>query len=231
MNNLHTLNIITHITAGSLAIVVGLYVLARRKGDAAHKKAGWTTVSLALVCVVTALIGAFVFRGKIDLMGASITISYNLWAGVRALSLKDNGRNLPDLGPAFIVLISGIGLMALSRVEGLLNWPPALVYSIAGSLLIYGTWDTVRTLFPERWRLWLNPAEHAFRMAGLIAALVSVAAATLFPSPYVALGVSGTGLLIALGFAVRAARKAPRYSLGVTPSAALNARLKADNEL
>ena len=85
----------------------------------------------------------------------------------------------------------------------------------------------IRTLLPSRWRLWLNPAEHAFRMTGLIGALASVAAATLVPSPYVALGVSGVGTLIAFVFAFRAARKA----LGVTPSPALNARLKADSEL
>lgn len=231
MPDLHTLNILTHIATGSAAILVGLFVLARRKGDKAHRTAGWLTLSFAIACVTTALIGAFVFRGKIDLMGASIVISYNLWAGVRALKLENNGRNLKDLGPAVVIFTSGIGLLTLSQVEGLLNWPPVLVYSISGALLTYGTWDMVRTLLPIHWRRFLNPAEHAFRMAGLIAALSSVAAATLFPSPYVALGVSGAGLLVSLVFAVRAARNAPRYTLGVTPSHALNARLKADSEL
>lgn len=227
MPDIHTLNILTHITAGSLAILTGLVVLARHKGDAAHKTAGWVTVALAIMCVTTALIGAFLFRGKLDLMGASIVISYNLWAGVRALKLENNGRGLADLGPAFFIFVAGNALFATSQVKGLLNWQPALVYSIAGSLVTYGSWDVVRTLLPQRWRLWLNPAEHAFRMAGLIAALSSVAAATLFPSPYVALGVSGVGSLIAFVFAFSAARKA----LGVTPSAALKARLNADSEL
>ena len=227
MPDIHTLNILTHITAGSLAILTGLVVLARRKGDAAHKTDGWITVALAIMCVTTALIGAFLFRGKLDLMGASIVISYNLWAGLRALKLKNNGRSLADLGPAILIFVAGTGLFAMSQVKGLLNWQPALVYSIAGSLVTYGSWDMIRTLLPQRWRLWLNPAEHAFRMAGLIAALSSVAAATLFPSPYVALGVSGVGSVIAFVFAFRAARKA----LGVTPSVALKARLNADSEL
>lgn len=227
MIDIHTLNIITHITAGSLAICVGLVVLARRKGDTTHKRFGWATVALIGLTVSTALIGAFVFRGKLDLMGASIVISYNLWAGLRALKLKHNGRGIADLLPAIGVVASGMGLFALSQVEGLLNWQPALVYATAGSLVAYGAWDVGRILLPSRWRLWLNPAEHAFRMAGLIAALASVAAATLVPSPYVALGVSGAGSLIAFVFAFRAARKA----LGVTPSVALNARLNADKEL
>jgi hypothetical protein len=202
-------------------------VLARRKGNAAHRLTGRITVGLAIICVTTALAGAFVFRGKLDLMGASIVISYNLWAGLRALKLEHNGRGLADLGPAIAIVSAGAGLFAMSRIEGLLNWQPALVYSIAGSLMTYGGWDMVRTILPLRWRVWLNPAEHAFRMTGLIAALIAVAAATLAPSPYVALGVSGVGSLIALVFAFRAARKA----LGVTPSAALKARLKADSEL
>ena len=227
MPDFHTLNIVTHITTGSLAIFAGAIVLTRRKGDTAHRTTGWVTVTLAILCVSTALIGAFLFRGKLDLMGASIIISYNLWAGVRALKLKQNGRRPTDLVPAILVFISGAGLFAMSQIQGLLNWQPALVYATAGSLLTYGSWDMLRTLLPLRWRVWLNPAEHAFRMAGLIAALVSVAAATLVPSPYVALGISGGGSVIAFIFAFRAARKA----LGVTPSATLKARLKADSEL
>lgn len=227
MPDLHTLNIITHITAGSIAIITGTLVLSRRKGDAAHRTAGRVTLTLAILCVSTALIGAFLFRGKLDLMGASLIISYNLWAGVRALKLKQNGRHPADLVPAMLVVISGACLFAMSQVAGRLNWQPDLVYATAGSLLTYGSWDMLRTLLPLRWRIWLNPAEHAFRMAGLIAALMSVAAATLVPSPYVALGVSAGGSVIAFVFAFRAARKA----LGVTPSAALNARLKADSEL
>lgn len=227
MPDFHALNIFTHVTAGSLAILAGGFVLARRKGDTAHRLTGWITVGLAIVCVTTALIGAFVFRGKLDLMGASIIISYNLWAGLRALKLTDNGRRMADVGPAILVFTAGFVLFTMARVEGLLNWPTALVYATAGSLVVYGGWDIVRTLLPSRWRLWLNPAEHAFRMAGLIAALISVAAATLLPSPYVALGVSGIGSAVAFVFAFRAARKA----LGVTPSAALKARLKADSEL
>lgn len=227
MPALHTLNILTHITAGSLAILAGLIILARPKGDAPHRALGRITLSLAILCVSTALIGAFLFRGKLDLMGASLIISYNLWGGMRALKLSDNGRQAADLVPAIVVFIFGAALIALSQVTERLNWPPTLVYSIAGSLLTFGAWDMTRTMLPPRWRLWLNPAEHAFRMVGLIGALSSVAAATLLPSPYVALGVSGAGTLIAFVFAFRAARKA----LGVMPSAALKARLKADSEL
>lgn len=227
MPDFHTLNIIAHITTGSLAILAGLLILSRPKGDKAHRVTGRVTLALATLCVSTALIGAFIFRGKLDLMGASLIISYNLWAGMRALKLRDNGRRTADLVPAIMVFILGLGLIALSQFTERLNWPLTLVYSIAGSLLTFGAWDMVRTLLPSRWRLWLNPAEHAFRMTGLIGALASVAAATLAPSPYVALGVSGVGTLIAFVFAFRAARKA----LGVTPSTALNARLKADSEL
>jgi uncharacterized membrane protein len=227
MPDFHTLNIITHILAGSLAIVTGAIVLARRKGDAAHRLTGWITVGLAIICLIAALIGAFVFRGKLDLMGVSILTSYHLWAGLRALRLKDNGRRPADLLPALLVCLSGAGLFAASRIEGMLTWDPALVYAAAGGLVTYGGWDLIRTVLPLHWRTWLNPAEHALRMASLIGALVTVAAATLVPSPYIALGASTAGAIVAFVFAVRAARKA----LGVTPSAALKARLNADSEL
>ena len=115
MPDFHTPNMIAHITTGSLAILAGLLILSRPKGGKAHRVTGRVTLALAILCVSTALIGAFIFRGKLDLMGASLIISYNLWAGMRALKLRDNGRRIADLVPAIVVFILGVGLVALSQ--------------------------------------------------------------------------------------------------------------------
>lgn len=227
MPDLHSLNIVTHIASGSLALLVGLFVLCRPKGTPSHRRNGWIACGLIGLCTLCALIGAFLFRSKLDLMGVSVLVAYQMWASVRALRLKNRGRNLPDLGPA-------IGLLALSGVTfwlirqgGNVNWAQPLVYATLGSMALYGGWDILRTLLPLHCRQWLNPAEHAFRMTGLIGALASVAAGTFWPVSYVPLGIVGVFSFVSLFFAIRAARKA----LGVTPSAALKARLKADREL
>ncbi len=227
MPDLHSLNIATHILSGSLTLLVGLFILSRPKGTQSHRRTGWVAYGLIGLCTLCALIGAFLFRSKLDLMGVSVLVAYQMWASFRALKLKNRGRNLPDLGPA-------VGLLALSGVTfwliqqgGDVNWAQPLVYATLGSMTLYGGWDVGRTLLPQSFRRWLNPAEHAFRMTGLIGVLASVAAGTFWPVSYVPLGIVGVATCVSLVFAVRAARKA----LGVTPSVALNVRLKADSEL
>lgn len=227
MPDLHSLNIFTHVLTASAALLIGLFILSRRKGDRLHRMSGRAMLWLTGVSVTAALIGAFFFRGQLDLMGVSLLVAYQLWSGPRALRLKDGGRRPADLIPALLMAGGGCVIGALILLGGAVHWPPMLVYSTMGSMLIYGGWDVGRTLLPLRWRRWLNPAEHAFRMASLTGALLSVAAGTLLGNAYWPLVVSGVFGLASLVFAFRAARKA----LGVTPSDALNARLKAESEL
>lgn len=227
--SLHTINIVVHISAGCIAILLGLIQLVRRKGDTTHKRLGRVTVTIAATSIAAALLGALVFRGKTDLIGVSFLTAYQLWSGVRALHLKHNGLGAPDLLPALALVAGGVAVYLLWRQGGVFNWGPARVYGAMGSLIFYGSYDVLRVVFPQQWRLPLNPAEHAFKLTSFIGALVSVAAAVLLPvqGVVVSLAASAVFFTFAIVFAVRAAR----YALGVTPSTALKARLNADREL
>ena len=225
----HSLNIILHVSAGCLAIVLGLVQLVRRKGDNLHRRLGRLTVTIAAISIAAALVGALVFRGKTDLIGVSVLTAYQLWSGVRALHLKHNGRGVLDILPALGLVAAGIAVYWLWRHGGVFNWGAARVYAATGSLMFYGSYDVVRLVFPQQWRTGLNPAEHAFKLTSFIGALVSVATAVLLPAQgvVVSLAVSSLFLVLALILAARAWR----YALGVMPSDALKARLKADSEL
>ena len=115
MPSLHSLNLLVHVATGSLAIVTGLILLSQRKGDAAHRSIGWITVAIVAVSMAAALLGALAFHGKADLVGVSLLVIYQLWAGVRALRLRDNGRRPADLAPALVTVAAGAGLIALYR--------------------------------------------------------------------------------------------------------------------
>lgn len=212
MPSLHSLNILIHVTTGCIAIVLGLVLLARRKGDAMHRRLGRITVTIVAISMVAALAGAVLFRGKADLLGVTLLVSYHLWAGIRALRLRDNGRRPADLLPALAMLVLAAGLLALYRSGTAVNWEPARVYATVGGVAFYGGWDILRTVFPTNWRRRLNPAEHAFRMTSLVGALVSVAAGTLLPgyALYAALVPSALAVVAAVVFAVRAALRAAR---------------------
>lgn len=227
MPDLHSVNIFTHVLSASAALLTGLFILGRRKGDRLHRLSGRLMLGLTGLSVAAALIGAFLFRGKLDLIGVSVLVAYQLWSGPRALRLQYRGRTWSDMVPALALLGGGIGLFWYIRYSGAVHWSPALVAGAIGGMILYGGWDVGRALLPLSWRRCLNPAEHAFKMTGLTGALLSVAAGTLLGNTYWPLGVSAVFVIVSLVFAFRAARKA----LGVTPSEALNARLKADSEL
>ncbi len=229
---LHHINILVHVAAGSLALLLGLVMLALRKGDRRHRALGRVTLAIVGVAVAAAIVGAFVWRGRFDLMGVSVLSAYQMWAGVRALRLRQAGRRFIDLGPAIAVVALGVLGLWLYRHSTAFNWSPGLVYGTIGGLLVYGGWDVVRAGFPIGWRQVLNPAEHAFRMTSLIGALASVAAGTVLKGAtvYVSLAASGVLGVLAVVLAVRAGRRAWRYADGVTPSASLKARLNTDSE-
>jgi len=177
--------------------------------------------------------GVLVFRSRLDLAGVSVLVGYHIWAGVRALHLTSNGRGWRDLGPAMAVVSAGFAVCFLSAFAGLFYWSIPIVRAVGGAMAFYGGYDALRTLFPKSWRVWLNPAEHAFRMVSLTGALASVAVATLlrgYVLPVVA-AVSLLASLAAFTFAVRAVRRALRQAEGDRPSTARKARLKADRLL
>ncbi len=233
MSSIHTVNILVHVTAASLAMVAGLIVLSLPKGDLRHRIGGRITLSLAGLGITAALIGAFVFRGRVDLMGVSVLTSYQIWSGLRSLRLKDGGRQLVDVLPALILFGLGLGVLYIYRRGGAFHWGSGLVYATVGGMTFYGGWDLLRTAFPLGWRLWLNPAEHGYKMTSLIGALVSVACGTLLKenAVYASLTASGLFMVLGLGLAVRAAMRARRNSLGVVPSVSLKARLNTDSEV
>ncbi len=230
---IHTLNIIIHVVSGSVAILGGFIVLARRKGDQRHRFGGRIVVGIIMITVASALFGALMFRARPDLIGISILVAYQLWSGVRALHLKDNGRRLLDFIPALMMLMGGVAMLILSGSGASFFWESALVKAVIGAMLVYGGYDVVKVILPRHWRVWLNPAEHAYKMSGLIGVLITVALATLLKDQVAltAIAASGVASVAALVFAVRAAMRARRYALGVTSSSARNARLKADSEL
>ncbi len=232
LSTLHHLNILIHVAAGSLAMLAGLIVLSLPKGDRRHRIGGRITLSLAGLGIAAALIGAFVFRGRVDLMGVSVLTSYQIWSGLRSLRLKDGGRRPLDFLPALILFGLGLGVLYLYRRGGAFYWGPGLVYATVGGMTFYGGWDLLRTAFPLSWRLRLNPAEHGFKMTSLIGALVSVACGTLLKdnAVYASLTASGVFMVLGLVLAVRAAMRARRNSPGVVPSMSLKARLNTDSD-
>lgn len=220
---LHQLNIVLHVSAGSATLLLGLWQLAAAKGGRMHGRRGRWALAFAGISLASAVVGAIIFRPRPDLMAVSLLVSYYVYSGWRCLRLPRNGRAAADWLPAL-----GLGLAALGLAMGQgYFWQTGLVRAIVGAMAFLAVYDLARTSFPTRWRRWLNPAEHAWRMSSMVGAMATVAAGQLLPAAQAAALVSGGFGLLAVLLAWQAARKA----LGVQPTAALKARLKTDSEL
>jgi len=230
---LHPLNILVHVSAGSVAIVIGLFLLATTKGTSRHRALGRLMLGIASLCVACALFGALAFRGQADLIGVSFLVAYIIYSGFRSIHLTGGGRGFWDIGPALFLFAGACVVSWLYGHGGNFHWVPAKVYGSLAGMWFYSGGDCLRIIFPTNWRTWLNPAEHAMKMTGLVGALVSVAVTTSLKTadPYVPLVVSSVFIVLSWVFAVRAGLRARRYTLGVSPSLSRKARLKADSEL
>lgn len=223
---LHTLNITLHVSTGLLALTMGLWQLAAPKGGPTHRRRGRWLLALAGGSVASAGLGALLFRPRPDLQAVSLLVAYQLYSGWRCLRLPRRGRGLIDWGPAALLAASAAAMLAAQEHF----WPTPVVQSVAFAMIFTAAYDLIRMTFPLRWRHFLNPAEHAWRLCAVIGAMASVAAAQQLPRSTAAqssLVVSAAFSVLAAALAWQAARKA----LGVQPSAALNARLKTDKEL
>lgn len=230
---IHKFNILLHVLFGTICILFGLYILIRPKGDNAHKRKGKWFISFAWISIGAAIFGSIMFRGQIDLILISFLVAYLIYSAPRALVLVNNGRNIEDLVPAIIILLFGIFLFAGARFGLPSHWQSPKIIAASFGMMFYGFWDTLRTLFSIDWRSRLNIAEHAFKMVSIVGSTLSVGVATLLKTqePYVPLGISAAFAFIALGFAAWSIINFDRYSVGVSPSSDLKARLKDDNEL
>ncbi len=220
---LHQFNIVLHVGAGSATLLLGLWQLTAAKGGQTHGRRGRWTLAVACISLAAAIAGAIFFRPQPDLIAVSLLVSYYVYSGWRCLRLPRNGRAAADWLPAV-----GLGLAALGLAMGHgYFWQTSLVRAIGGAMAFMATYDLARMTFPSHWRRWLNPAEHAWRMCSMVGAMATVAVGQQLPAAQAAVLVSGAFGLLAVLLAWQAARKA----LGVQPSAALKARLKADSEL
>jgi hypothetical protein len=73
---LHSVNIVIHISAGTLALLFGLTALLTNKGLQKHKKAGKVFLMFLVIVVVTGLMGVFIFKRNTFLLVITVLSAY-----------------------------------------------------------------------------------------------------------------------------------------------------------
>ena len=200
-NFFHSTNIVIHITAGTIALLLGIITLSSEKGKSAHKKTGRLFLLSLLFVISTGLIGVFVFGRNTFLLVITLLSAYQGFSGYRILQTKSNKPESVDVLMAIITLLSAFYFMYFFKKIGMM-WSPVIIYSTIGWLVTIIVYDFLRYLIPaaKYKRTWFY--EHIVKMIAAFSAITSAFTGTVFPNyqPYSQFLPSIVGTLLMIGF-------------------------------
>lgn len=200
---LHHLNIVIHVTSGSLALLTGLIILIINKGKDAHRLLGKAFLMLMSITVFTGLIGVFVFGRNTFLLVITLLSGYMAFSGYRAVKYKSNKPRLLDVIIALLAIGSVAYFLYHFKSIGMI-WSPVIIYSTVGYLVMMVIYDLGRYLLPARLysKLWMH--EHILKMVSAFSGLLSAFTGTVFYNyqPYSQFLPSVLGSLIAISFMI-----------------------------
>ena len=196
MSQPHLFNLAVHILAGSLAIVLGLYLLAVAKGTPQHRRRGRWFAWLTLVVCATAALGNLLFGYRPVFAVLTVLVLYQLLSDWRAVHTRDTGPEAIDGTMTAIALACGLLILASLRQDRSGQQVIVVLSSLGGlaTILIY---DSARWLFPHRWHGALWRYEHIYKLLASLFAMLSAAAGNLLRvgQPWTQLAPSVLGLL------------------------------------
>jgi uncharacterized membrane protein len=208
LTTLHKLNIAVHVSAGSLALIIGLIAIVVSKKKRIHRRMGRIFLVLMAIVILTGLIGVFVFGRNTFLLVITVLSGYLAFSGYRAIKAKSNSPKFLDIGICLLALISVSYFLYYFKSIGMI-WSPVIIYSTVGYLFMMILYDLVRYFIPTKIyaNIWLH--EHILKMVSAFTGLLSAFSGTVFPQyqPYSQFIPSILGTLTAICFMIAVSKK------------------------
>jgi len=169
---LHIFNIALHILCGTLAIGIGVFLLASAKGTLGHKRWGLRFTYLGLVVCATATIGNIFFRFLPLFAILTLLVLYLLISGWRNILNKERG---PQSFDALLTGCGYLGAFVLTKIIATahLTIAPVILYSTLGAVALILIYDSLRWTFPKTWHETLWRYEHVYKMVSGLFAMIS----------------------------------------------------------
>jgi hypothetical protein len=185
MEQLHHINIIIHVLAGTVALLTGLTALSVTKGGKAHLRFGKYFTWMIAVVIFTGLISIFVFKRNNFLLVITLLSGYNCFSGIRALRLKgQRPRRVDHLAPV-AVMASAVYYLYYIHASGL-YWAPVIIYSTIGALFLVTSYDLCKWAMRPGFLKKAAIYEHVYKMVSAFSAITSAFSGTVLPQykPY-----------------------------------------------
>ncbi len=207
MSLAHLANLIIHVGAGTVALMIGFFLLTSRKGTPKHRRWGRNFCYFTLLVCLSAAIGTIFFRFIPLFAVLTVLVTYQLVSGWRSIYTQDLGPSAIDgAWTLFALMFSG------TLVPILLAAPTGVdivVYSSLGALFAILTYDSIRWLFPRSWFRTLWRYEHSYKLIASLFAMLSALIGNVVRvgQPWSQIAPSAVGVLVIFYFFYRLYRQ------------------------
>jgi hypothetical protein len=193
----HVADVALHITAGVLALLIGLVPLVTRKGGRTHRRFGRLFVVVGGVVLASAVVSDVLFSPPIALVGATLAAGYGYLSSLRALALRTHGPGRVDAALAIAALLACAAVYALMG-PGTRSWSPAIGYSTIGYVVTLAVYDLSRHAWSQTWLRRARPLDHGLKMTGAYFSMMSAGVGNTLRGfqPYSQIGPSALGLVV-----------------------------------
>ncbi len=182
---MHQINIVIHVLAGTVALLVGLTALFFASRYQWHVRLGRVFMWAMVPVIITGLAGVIVFQRNTFLLVITMLSGYTCFAGVRTLKLRGANPRWVDIVVPVCALASGVYYLYYLLLHGH-YWAPVVTISVVGALFLVTTYDLSRSFMSPGFRKSAMQYEHVYKMMSSLTALVSAFSGTVLPQykPY-----------------------------------------------
>ena len=186
---IHKVNILIHVAAGSIALLLRALAIIFNARIRTHKKIGMYFLYMMLVVLITGFIGALLFRSDPFLMILVIISAYDAFSGFRIIRLKEvHPRIIDVIVPAVSLIAAWLYLWQMSDSSPVMS--SSVIISTVTGLSILTVYDIIKYFYTHQFvkKWWLY--EHIYKMVCAFSAIFSAFTATAITAfkPYTQLG-------------------------------------------
>jgi hypothetical protein len=166
------INLVIHISMGTVGLVCGLLPLLSAKGGRIHRRSGRVFVILAGIVLGTAILADLFLKEPTALLVATLSATYQYVGSLRALMLRTRAPSMVD---AWLVCaaLGGCAWIVLSKSPSTTSWSPMVGYSAAAYVACIALYDLSRNLWATYWLKHARTIDHGLKMTGCYFAMLS----------------------------------------------------------
>ena len=181
MESIHQLNIIAHVTFGSLALITGLFLILGKKGSTQHIRWGWIFNILIVAVILTAFVGSTLFNFRPFLFLLTLTAFYTTIMGVRVLRLKGKRPEVFDMVIIGVTLILLLIYPFFEPGENVNTKNTPVLFSTILNLSLNMAYDMGKWFYSLNWLKRTMIQDHIIRMLSSFSALFSAFSGNVLP--------------------------------------------------